>query len=59
MRTLLVAVLLLSLVASIYSQAVPTAEQAQCIADANAAQAADIVSDCGTASFTNVHHNVP
>ena len=61
MRTLLVAALLLSLVASIYSQAVPvpTSEQLQCITDASTAQALDIANDCGSADLSNVrmYHN--
>ena len=57
MRTPLVAALLLSVVASIHSQAVPdepTSEQLQCITDASTAQALDIVNDCGNADFTDV-----
>ena len=57
MRTLLVAALLLSLVASIYSQAVPdapTADQLQCITDASTAQALDIVNDCGNTDLADV-----
>ena len=55
MRTLLVASLfLLSLVASIYSQAPPTADQLQCITDASTAQALDIVNDCGSDDLSDV-----
>ena len=57
MRTLLVAALLVSLVANVYSQQVPdppTAEQLQCITDASTEQALDIVRDCGNADLTNV-----
>ena len=57
MKTLMVAALLLSLVANIYSQAVPdvpTADQLQCITDASTAQALDIARDCGNANFSNV-----
>ena len=59
MRTLLVAALLLSLVASIYSQAEPTADQLQCITDASTAQALDILNDCGSADLSDVrmYHN--
>ena len=56
MRTLLIAALLLSLVASIYSQAVPvpTSEQLQCITDASSAQEADLANICGSADRSNV-----
>ena len=53
MKTLLVAALLLSLVASIYSQT-DAAEQAQCISDETVAQAADIANDCAGANVADV-----
>ena len=54
MRTLLVAVLLLSLVASIYSQQLPdppSASQLQCIADESTSQAQGILNDCANVNF--------
>ena len=57
MKTLLVATLLLSLVASIYSQTVPdppTQGQLQCITDASTAQALNILNDCGNADLSDV-----
>ena len=57
MRTPLFAALLLSLVASIYSQQVPdspTSDQLQCITDASTDQALDILSDCANADLSNV-----
>ena len=58
MQTLLVAALLLSLVASIYSQRQvpdqPTADQLQCLSDASANQVQDILDDCGRNDLTDV-----
>ena len=59
MRTLLVSTLLLCLVASIYSQAVPdapNAQQLQCINEASTAQALDIANDCANADISNVRN---
>ena len=57
MRTLLVAALLVSLVANVYSQQIPdppSAEQLQCITSASTEQTQDIARDCGNADFANV-----
>ena len=61
MRTLLVAALLLSLVASIYSQDTPdppSAEQLMCITTANQEQLQSILDDCASADLTDVRNYV-
>ena len=54
MKIFLVAALLLSLVASIYSQS-----QAMCVANALASQVQDIASDCGNANLGDVRIVLP